>query len=408
MATIFSLLLAIYLLINPLAEGDTTPYLQLIIGAFALFSLLTLQMLLIFGWAPLGKAEESFTWRILDMQQKDIGNWIATGWIVFFVFASLALMIDLFWVHQFQGKWLTPIWILLLGITIDAFLYKIKKIYTYLSPFGIIQMFAHQAKKSIQNEKELDLCHWIEALSEIAYKSLEKHSTSICHEAISEMQRTSRCFLESTKTLAFRPQDQQSVQMGISDKVSYTLFYLFQRLEMIHEKAVHAHSEVTSEQIISALGKITVDAAKYDLSMASYPLYYFGKFITRDLAAGMHEIGNKATCILIEVAKAIVSQVDLTYQELKTPFLSLINDLDKIAKETFRQDKTTNIQYLIQPFLDLKNLFETNDRIKHHQDTPALIQSLDRIIGEFNTLDVVMKTMPPISTFTQPETTSSS
>lgn len=403
MGTLFSLFLALYLFFNPLAESETTPYLQLIIGTFAILSLLTLQLLLIFGWAPLGKAEENFTWRVLEMQQKDLGNRSATIWILFFVFSSLGIIFDLFWTHQFQLKWLLPIWIVLLGITVDAFLYKIKKIYTYLSPFGVIQMFVHQARKSVQNEKELDLCHWIEALSEISYKALDKQSTSVCHDAISEIQKITRFFLESTRTLAYRPQDQQSIEMGIGDKVSYTLFYVFQRLETINEKAVQSRSEMTCEQILSALGKITVDAAKYDLSIASYPLHYFGKFSLRAQNSGMQEIGNKATCILIEVAKAIISQVDLNYQELKAPFLSLINDLEKIAKETFKQDKTVSIQFLIQPFKDLKKVFETNEKIKNHQDTPVLIQALDRIIEEFNTLEVVMKTMPPLSTFTQPE-----
>lgn len=404
MGTLISLFLAIFLYFHPLLEGnDSFVYLAFLIAIFAGIFFLAFQVLLAYAWGPLGKAEDNFTWRVVDMHQKDREDLLANIWSVFFVIASLGCFIDILWTHQIPLKWLAPIWIVLLGAAIDAFLYKIKKIYQYLSPFAVIQMFSQQAQKSVQTEKELDLCHWLEALSEIAFKALDKQSTSVCHDAIAEIQKTMRFFLESSKRIGLSDLDAQSTSMGIKDKVSYTLFYVFQRLEMINEKALQSKFEMTIEQLISTLGKIALDSAKYDLSLASYPLYYLGKFTLKAQANGMQEIGAKATCILIEVTKAIVAQVDLTYQELQEPFLSVINSLEKIAKETFKQDKSSNITLLVQPFKDLKELFLKNEKMVKHQDTPVLVQSLDRIIGEFNTLEVVLKTMPPISAFTQPD-----
>ncbi len=410
MGTIFSALLSLFLVIRPLhIEGRESEWLfASIVGFVAIIFLLVLFLLMTMAWTPLGKAEENFTWRILELYQKDTNNFLATVWVVFFLIASIACVLDLIWAHQIPSEYMIPLWVLLFGITIDACFYKVKKVYAYLTPFGVIQMFANQAKKSVQDEKELDLCHWIEALSEVAFKALERLSTSVCHESINEMQKTMRFFLESSKSISHHEQDSQSLAMGVKDKVGYTLFYFFQRLELIHEKAVQSKLEMTSEQVISALGKLTLDAAKYDLSVVSYPVHYIGKFALKSQAAELSEVGTKATLILVEVTKAIVSQVDLSYQELQEPFLAIINNLEKIAKETFRQNKSINLKLLVQPFKDLKELFEKNEKIANHQDKPMLVQALDRIIDEFNTLEVVLKTMPPISDFTQSSLSSES
>ncbi|MBS4167716.1 hypothetical protein [Parachlamydia sp. AcF125] len=403
MGTVFSALLSLLLWLHPVPlEGRESEWLLAsITGAVALIFLLIFFLLLSMAWTPLGRAEENFTWRILELYQKDTSNFLVTGWVVFFLIASLAGVLNLTWLHQITSEYTVAIWVLLFGMTVDACLFKVKKIYSYLTPSGVIQMFANQAKKSIQDEKELELCHWIEALSEVAFKSLESFSTSICHDSIYEMQRTIRFFLESSKSISHHSQDSQSLEMGIKDKVGYTLFYVFQRLELIHEKAIQSKLEMTSEQILSALGKITLDGAKYDLSIVSYPVHYLGKLALRSQQAGMEDIGNKASLILLEVTKSIVAQLDLSYQELQEPFLVIINNLEKIAKEIFRQNKAVNLKLVAQPFKDLKEFLGKNPKTAHHQDTPVLIGALDRIIDEFNTLEVVLKTMPPISEFTQ-------
>ena len=49
----------------------------------------------------------------------------------------------------------------------------------------------------------------------------------------------------------------------------------------------------------------------------------------------------------------------------------------------------------MQPFKDLRALFQS-EKAKDHQDTPVILQNIDRVLGEFEALQMVMSTIPPI------------
>ena len=109
--------------------------------------------------------------------------------------------------------------------------------------------------------------------------------------------------------------------MALPSKVSFTLFYLFQRLEMINEKAVEKHLEPISSTVITSLGKIALYSAKYDISLASYPLLFLGKCAKRAQEKGLPEVGVKASLTLQEVGKSIPQEVDVKYLELQDTYL---------------------------------------------------------------------------------------
>ena len=90
-----------------------------------------------------------------------------------------------------------------------------------------------------------------------------------------------------------------------------------------------------------------------------------------------------------------MNDIDIKYLEIRDPYLSIINGLEVLAKGTFKRDKTTNIAILMQPFKDLKVLFQS-EKAKEHQDTPVIMQNIDRVLGEFEALQMVMNTIPPI------------
>jgi len=204
-----------------------------------------------------------------------------------------------------------------------------------------------------------------------------------------------KTFLQSSKSISHHEQDAQMEEFGITDKVSFTLLYLFQRVELTYYKAVEKKIEPTCSHILNVLGKIVVYAAQYDLSMASYPLHTIGKLAKHAQENGLPGIGDIATCTLLEVGNMIVTQVDVTYGNLKDPFFSLTAQLDLIAKEMFRQNKGINFKILTQPFHDLKKIV-TSEKVASHQDIPIILQDIDRVIGEYATLEQVMKTLPPI------------
>lgn len=393
---LFSIVLAILLWFDPHThEISLEMTTRIIMIATSLLFFLLLPLGYLFTWQPLQKAEENSTPRILEIFHKDYYVHLTTGWIVAFSLATLVLASDLIYPSISLKAWFFPLWIVLLGITVDAFFAFLKRVLSYLNPFAVVKLFAKQAQLSIRNDRELDLCDSIDALSEIAIKGIQKQSASICHQALNEEGEIIKGFLAASKSIGHVKEDEQSKALGINDKVSYTLFYLYQRLDIIFDKALKNQLEPTCSLIATLLGKISVYAAKYDVSLASAPLRFLGKNAKRAHNQGFEETALTASCVFLEVAKEIIAEIDLTYYEIKDVFLSIINGMEGLAKEAFRLDKTMNIGLLIQPFKDLRALFE-NDKIKNHQDTPLILQNIDRVLGEYEALLIVMNTMPTI------------
>lgn len=397
LGTIFSILIAAFILFNPLLEEQTINVSILVATmiAVAILFLFILPAGIVFSWLPLQKAEKNSTPRILDLFHKDSHVRLTTAWLVIFPLASIALAIDAVYIHILDKKLLFAVWIILLGLAIDASQHLFKRILNYLNPFSVVEFFTKEAYSCIQNEREIDLCNWIDALAEISIKASHSHSTSLSNAAITEQQKIASLFLKSSKSISHHTQDAQSKELGIADKVSYTMFYLYQRLELEFDKALSNNLEPICSNIILNLGKIAIDAAQYDISMASAPLRFLGKFANKAQAKDMQETVIKASCTLLGVARAILSDIDITYLEIKDPFLSIISNLEDLAKNAFRKDKTTSIPVLIQPFLDLKQMF-SEEKTKNHQDTPIIMQNIDRVLGEFEALQMVLNTLPTI------------
>lgn len=406
LGTIFSILIAALILLNPLLEQSSTnvSILSTAMIAVAILFLFILPAGIAFCWLPLQKAEKNSTPRILEMFHKDTLVRLTTSWLVIFPLATIALALDAIYINILDKKLLFAIWIILLGLAIDSSQLLFKRILNYLNPFFVVGLFTKEANSCIQNERELDLCNWIDALAEISIKATHTHSTSLSNASLTEQQKIASLFLKSSKSISHHAQDAQSKQLGISDKVSYTMFYLYQRLELEFDKALNSNIEPICSHITVILGKIAINAAEYDITLASAPLRFLGKFANKAQAKDMLETVIKASCTLLGVARAILNDIDITYLEIKDPFLSIINTLEELAKNTFRQDKTTNIAVLIQPFLDLKQMF-SEEKLQKHQDTPIIIQNIDRVLGEFEALQMVLKTLPTIPNVTIEEST---
>jgi hypothetical protein len=154
------------------------------------------------------------------------------------------------------------------------------------------------------------------------------------------------------------------------------------------------------------MSKMVVYSAKYDMTMTSHPLYFINKFIKEAQNAHMPDISIKVSLALVEVARVIGTELDITYVNIQETFFSIISQLEEIAKESFRHDKSTSIKILKQPFRDLKELFNT-EKLAKHQDAPVIVADIDRVLGEFDALELVMKTIPPIPSFDNESSTES-
>jgi len=393
--TLIGIIIAIFWVLHPLAHETNTIFMSAIIVVVAIPILIINFLSQMWAWVPLQKAERNSTPRILEMFRTDKRIIFAGIWLMAFPIISFGLVSDLLYFHQFNPTIVLAVWVILLGITLDILRSHIHRITSYLNPFIVVNLFTQQAKIAISNNKEIDLCHWIDALSEVAVKGIQQHSTSIGNLALNEQQEIATLFLEASKSLAHPDQDTQTKSLGITDKVSYVMIYMYQRIDMVFGKAIHNRLETTCSHIIVVLGKIAISAAKYDVSLASAPLRFLGKCAKIAQDEGFEETTLTALCTFYEVAKTILNDIDLQYYMIKDTFLSIINGMETLAKGDFRRNKEMDLNLLMQPFRDLLVLFD-NPKVKNHQDAPIIISNIKRVLGEFEALQMVMATMPKI------------
>jgi len=95
------------------------------------------------------------------------------------------------------------------------------------------------------------------------------------------------------------------------------------------------------------------------------------------------------------VARRLVA--DGRSEQLREPLLTLVGQLELLAKESFRQDKKTEIKVLTAPFLQLKVLF-SQESLKNRTDIKSALRAVDSVLADFQNLELVMNTMPTIST----------
>lgn len=395
LGTILSILIALIFYFNQdstaISDGTISAIIfSVVAGLFILIETLILTL----TWAPMQIAEQYTTPRLFDLFKKDNYLFISHLWLTFFSLVTFLFAVYIVSFNVFS-KTLLPLWIVLLGISLDAIYFSIKRVYGYLNPFYVTTLFTQEATKSIQNDQELDLCNWVDGLAEMAVRAVPRTSISLCHEVVHELQGILRIFFASSKSISHPLQDSKTQSLGITDKVTYVLFFVLQRLEMINDKVVEQKLEPSASYLIMALGKIVISAGKCDITLISHPLRYIGKFSIKAQRNGLAEVGPKATCIILEVAKNLLTEIDITYLDLKEPFFTLTTQLEEISKEMFRQDKTISFSLLKQPFQVLKELF-LGEKASTHQDTPAIIENIDRVLGEFAALEAVMRTIPPI------------
>ncbi|MGK5594284.1 MAG: hypothetical protein ACSNEK_02875 [Parachlamydiaceae bacterium] len=387
MFTFTSILLAFFLAYEK-AYSHLSDLSSIAMAGASILLLLVSTLSVILSYIPLQLSQTQTTSRLFDLYKKDkrvLASFI--GSLLFSFFALLAAVI--------KTPYFLSLWVLLMGLSLDLFTLFARRTLLFLDPFQVVKMLQLEARKNIEGNKEAALCDDVDSLAEVAIASLNRNNVSLSNGSIDELRHTVRVFLESYKSIGHVSGTEELKKQGIQDTVQFILLYILQRFEMVFDHALEKRLATVCSGIITALGQTTIAAAKYDISMAIYPLHYLSRLGQAAQKAGLEEIGVKTSLTLLEIAKTITIELDVAYIELQQPFLTIINTLDEIAKETFRRDKTTNIQLLIQNFLDLKSLF-SYEKMAKHQDTPIILQNIDRVIDEFKTLQSVIMTMPPM------------
>lgn len=391
--TLFGILAALLFFYNPVMIERQDVLIPVVIGISLLLFLIE-NIAAISRLRPLQQTAKSVSFHLFSLFKKDSYFRFINGWLFLFVLLTFLMSIYLPVMSPFNKTLSITTWIFLFGLSFDCLQYSLRRFSSYLNPFTIVDLFKKEAIKNIQEDREIDLCDSFDALSEIEVKAIEHSNPFLAIYGLNTTPSICQTFLESSKSIGHENHDPQINALGINDKVSFILSHLFRRMDFVFQEALDKKLKIVLNSLITNMGKIIVYSAKCDLTLTPNPTIQLGKFAEKSLENNVSDVGVLASCTLLEVAKTILTDIDCTYLEIKETYLVLIAQLDKIAKLTFKQDKSMNIAILIQPFLDLKELFKI-EKNAAHLDADVINRDLDRVIAEFQMLETVMRTIPP-------------
>ncbi len=391
--TIISILIAVFLWFsNGELSGQTVNFVATMIAIFSLAFLALEITISAQFWAPLQNLELKLAPHVLSLLKSD---WkVQAGKVYFRMFFLLSLGFSFVLVtgsSPIPNLLLLAIWIVLLGFSVDLLYKGVTSRSYYLNPYQVVDHYKENAGRAVRNDREDQFFLWNDALAETALKAIDRHSPSLSRAALNRMHRVARDYLLSLKSIAHTEIDEES-----SDAANYTLLYLMQRFDMVNKQAIQEPLEEVSSDLLGSLGKVVLDAAQYDMTMASLPIHFLGKCSMAVQKAGFEDATQRATLTFVQVSKMLIEEIDVKYLDLKDPFLSIIGHMHELASAMFRKKKDVNISLLIQPFEELREIF-SQEKVAEHPDRDVIVKSIDNVIGEFKTLESMMATIPTFS-----------
>ena len=374
---IYSVLIAIAFMFFPSPVFSETLKISFAHAMVGISLLLLLINVLVncFAWGALQKAVKTSTAAILQLYENDKKMFFFLGLSFLFPLISLSLSLPTLYFEIGELRFWYSIWIVFLGLVLTTTLYAIVKVSKYLNPYSVTKFFTDKRYK-------LDFTTRVDALFEIAMKGIGATNPSLVIESIDNLQN----MLCETDW-----KDQ-----NIKQQLNYENLYTLNLLDLLHEKALDRKLEPVCSKLITTLGKLTLKITQYDPQLGNYPAHFIGKFALAACDAKLMSVAEKATCTLLEVGKSIFQLENVNNLKLDEIYFSIIQSMDKIAKKVFQNDKSINISLLIQPFQDLKNLFEKG-KGNSHPNKIFIVGELDRVINQFEQLQLVMRTIPPIN-----------
>lgn len=374
---IYSILIAIAFILFPsqvFSESLKVSFSHAMVGISLLLLLINV-LINCFAWGALQKAAKASTAAILHLYENDRKMSFSLGLAFLFPLISLSLSLPTLYFEIGELRYWYATWVLFLGVNLTTTLYAISKVSKYLNPYSVTKFFMDKRYK-------LDFTTRVDALSEVAIKGINSSNPSLVIESIDNLQNM-LC------QAAWKDQN-------IKQQLNYEILYTLNLLELLHEKALDRKMEPVCSKLITTLGKLSLKITQYDPLLGNYPVHFIGKFAIAACDAKLMSVPEKATCTLLEVGKSIFEIENVNNLKLDEIYFSIIQSMDKIAKKIFQNDKTTNISLLIQPFQELKNVFEKGKGASYPNKT-FIVGELDRVINQFEQLQLVMRTIPPIN-----------
>lgn len=381
---------AIYLTVIMLTGGTSILFVTIFLNTFIL--------------TPLEQLEQKLIPNLTDIVRRD--NPLRFGRVYLFLFILITYLCVAF-VSRIEDvryqDWFFLAWLVFFGIALDVLSDSWKRQLNLLSPSFLISRISDQAEKAIQNDNRNELLNNLDSLTEIGVHSVEKSKLALSTQTLQTLPPLLKTYFDSAKSIGHIARDIGQQNNQGEDASSFIVFYLLQRLELINDKALRDRQETVCRQMIMSLGKMIVHCARFDLSMVNFPTHFLTKFGLKAQQHYFEEVSVLTTSTLLEIAKTILTEIDITYAELQEPFKAIINGLAALARESFKKHKNMSIKVLMQPLIDLKAMFQT-EKIIQHRDTPVIVQQIDNVLDEFSVLEQVMQSIPTIPGMEFPET----
>lgn len=390
LATLLAIIVAVILFVYGSADQLEGMHLILsvtLMGVATLF-VLAISMIMTSIWAPLQRVGQKISGHIVEIVCNDRWLSLCRAWILLFALVTFFLSIGILYFPKGVIYGALLVWLVLLGLACDALHRVLWHTMEYWDPFRVAAILAKKAIRSVAEDKISEMYHWVDGVAEVGLQAIPRYQISLCNYACSELEHVTKVYLQAVKSISHPIED--------VNKVNYTVYFILQRFEMLNDKASKEKLELICSQIVKVIGKIAIESAKFDMSLPPYPLRFMGNLANEAQKKGLKNIGTTAASMLTEVAKAILTEIDVTSLELQDTFTTLIAQLSAVTNEMYRQNKEINLDLLTRPFKDIKLLFQS-EKMALHPDTAAIVQRIDFALVEYDMLAAALRAVPPIS-----------
>lgn len=325
-----------------------------------------------FAWKTQSKLQKNISSKILGYLSK---NWIVSI-LEFLALAAVLVCVLGSYFHEAVSLFAIVI------VILSAWeLFRISR--TASDPFHIVTGYQNEASRCISQNREADLCDWIDAVHEVSYKSLRNSSFPLASAALDTQLHIGKQFLSQSDSLDL-------------PKIGYVLYFLFDRLKSLFDLALREKQEPICVQINTTFGKLALHAMGTHPHFAGAALTIAGNLAEKAVHEGFRDVAVKTGLMLIELSHTAANEAPLDDKDLGDAMLEVVKTLENISKEIYRQDKTIPLEVLRAPFLQLKTALAGSPNVNHPTVTMT-IHDIDRVLAEFQELELILKTIPPIT-----------
>lgn len=282
---------------------------------------------------------------------------------------------------------LVAIWLVLLGITLDLIYQAIKRGWDYSDPLNVLERLGKKAEDDFPLSKSSDLIKTHETLFDIALLSLRRGELLLSSEAIKKATESLISYLQY--------HHQKNTGKEGLEKVGFVLFSSLQRMKVVFHQALDLRDETVPGEILIDLGKLALVGAEMGPEISVPSIKTLGELTLEAKDLGLEDLSVKGSVTLDEIGKGILKHPRFMFLKIDDIFISLISEMEKVSKLTFTQNKGISIDYLTEPFRNLKLGLE-QEPVKNHPHAPIIQLELDRVLGEFEALGLVLRTLPNI------------